>query len=241
MVGLLFEERKLEFFRSFVVEGLHRILSNWNGQPHSLENLHASSLPADLSDSSKVDLSCHINKAVFVHGAKILRLGYYDQSIWDTYLDDRVPKKVLPLVKTLSRFQETLRYQIQTPLASVYELNASAQKVIDLYYNDTEVHLDKVQVIGATRPFEWIQNYQGHSIGTFYASKRNIFLWATDFIAWQMNLQHRKIRTAFQTSCLENFHILDSLIDLDAVYWLNDKNRSRVKKDKFAAVRWHPM
>ena len=219
-------------FRSFMVEGLHRLLPSWNGEPHNLEFLHASKLPEELSDSQKAELFDLVNEAVHVHGGRVFRLGYYNDSVHQTILDHRVARNTLPLAFAISNLQQILLRFSSGPFVSVYELNISSLKHLDLYYNDTDLHLDKMQVSGATNSAKWLANYNGDSLGTFYATKRNIHLWAVDFIAWQLNIRHRNSPTSFQKGCMLKFDRVDACVELDAIFWLNDFKRSKIVKDK---------
>jgi hypothetical protein len=231
VIALLLDERPMELFRSFIVEGLHRLLPEWNGIPSNLESLHASDLPRGLTDEQKASLFDLVNEATSYHSGKIFRLGYYNDSIGQTLFDEKVAPNNLPLAYSAQRLHYILLRYLSQPFVSIFEHNRTAFDAIDRYFNDTDLHLEKSQVSGSTNAMKWLLEYNGDSLGTFYAPKRNIHLWAVDFIAWQLKIRHEKRSSEFKNSCIRKFDRIDDCIYLDAVFWLNDFDNSTVFKN----------
>lgn len=225
---MLLDERPMEHFRSSIVEGLHRLLPDWNGMPSSLDSLHASDLPRSLTDEQKASLFDLVNEAIRHHSAKIFRLGYYNDSIHQTLIDEKVAKSSLPLAYAVQRLHYILLRYLSQPFVSVYELNRASFNAIDRYFNDTDLHLEKSQVSGSTNAMQWLLDYNGDSLGTFYAPKRNIHIWAVDFVAWQLKIRHEKRSSDFKKSCMRKFDLISECIYLDAVFWLNDFDNSTI-------------
>lgn len=232
VIALLLDEHPMEHFRSFIVEGLHRLLPDWDGIPSSLDSLHASDLPTNLTDEQKATLFDLVNEATVHHSAKIFRLGYYNDSIHQTLIDERIAKNNLPLAYSAQRLHYILLRYLSQPFVSVFEHNRTAFDAVDRYFNDTDLHLEKSQVSASTNAMKWLLEYNGDSLGTFYAPKRNIHLWAVDFIAWQLKIRHEKRSSDFKDSCMRKFDLIRDCIYLDAVFWLNDFDNSTIFKNQ---------